>query len=212
MPLLGGEQGHFVLRPAAFGADGEGGFCTLVCGEYGGEGVFFFGLGEKDLVARGCLFECEFEGERVVDGGDIGAARLLRGFVRDATPTFNTLHGRLREMLLGASCEDGCDALDAEFGGLLDGPLVAIEFEDGEQEMEGQSGVGQHLFMQQKNNFRIGDGDDFGAVEVSAGDDVKDLAGLGAEDAREVLRLRAGERSVGCVVRVGYPAASCHRM
>jgi len=115
-------------------------------------------------------------------------------------------------MFFGASCEHGCDARDAEFGGLLDGPFVAIEFEDGEQEMEGESGVSQHLFMQQKNNFRIGHGDDFGAVKVPAGYDVKDLAGLGAEDAREMLRLRAGERSVGCVEGVGDPAASCHRM
>jgi len=193
MPVLRGEEGHFVLSPAAFGADGEGGVDALVCGEGRGERIFFFGLGEKDLLRCGCLFECKFEGEWIVDGGKVGAARLLRGFECDATPTLGTLHGRLREMFFSAACEYGCDALHAELGGLLDGPLVAIEFEDGEQEMEGESGVSPHLFMQQKNNFRIGHGDDFGAVEVSAGDDVKDLAGLGAEDAREVLRLRAGE-------------------
>jgi len=76
--------------------------------------------------------------------------------------------------------------------------------------MEGKGRVGQHLFMQQKNNLRIGHGDDFGAVEVSAGDDVEDLAGLGTEHAREMRSLRAGERSMGCVVCVGDPASSCH--
>ncbi len=115
-------------------------------------------------------------------------------------------------MFLGATREDGCDALDTELGRLLDGPLVAIELEDGEQKMEGEGGVSQHLFMQQKNNFGIGHGDDFGPVKVSAGDDVEDLAGLGAEDTREVLRLHSGKRSMCCSVRVGDPAASCHRV
>jgi len=36
-------------------------------------------------------------------------------------------------VLLGAAGEDGRDAGDAEFCGLLDGPLEAVELEDGEQ-------------------------------------------------------------------------------
>jgi len=49
-------------------------------------------------------------------------------------------------------------------------------------------------------------------MEVSAGDDVKDLAGLRAEDASEMLSLRTGECGVSLRPCVGDPAASCHRV
>ena len=49
-------------------------------------------------------------------------------------------------------------------------------------------------------------------MEVSAGDDVKDLAGFGAEDARKMLGLRTGECRVSLRPGVGDSAASCHRM
>ena len=44
-------------------------------------------------------------------------------------------------MLLAAACDDGQDALGPQLGGFLDGPLHAIEFEDGEQQRDGQSGI-----------------------------------------------------------------------
>jgi len=50
MPVLRGEESHFILGPAAFGADGEGGVCAFVRGEGCGEGVFFFSFGEKDFL------------------------------------------------------------------------------------------------------------------------------------------------------------------
>ena len=118
-------------------------------------------------------------------------------------------------MLLGAAGEDGRDAGDAEFGGLLDGPLEVVELEDGEQEMDGQRGVGFEFFVEGEEDFLVGDGGDLGAVEEAVGDDVEDLAGLGAQDAGEVGGLLAGERGVGGVAGCGRPGvgdeAASHR-
>ena len=131
--------------------------------------------------------------------GDVGAAGLLGGFEGDAAPAFGAFGSGEGEMLLGAAGEDGRDAGDAEFGGFLDGPLEVIELEDGEQEVDGQGGVGFEFFVEDEGDFGVGDGGDFGAVEEAVGDDVEDLAGLGAEDAGEVGGLLAGEGGVSGV-------------
>jgi hypothetical protein len=55
-----------------------------------------------------------------------------------------------------------------------------VELEDGEEEMEGKGGVGLELFVEGEEDFVLGDGGDFGAVEEATGDDVVDLAGFGA--------------------------------
>ena len=112
------------------------------------------------------------------------------------------LGAALGEVLFGAAGEDGGDAGDAEFGGFFDGPLEVIELEDGEEEMEGQGGVGFEFFVEGEVDFVFGDAGDFGAVEEAAGDDVEDLAGLGAEDAGEVGGLVAGEGGGGVSVQV----------
>ena len=52
--------------------------------------------------------------------------------------------------------------------------------------------------------------DDLGAVEEAVGDDVVDLAGLGAEDAGEVEGLIAGEGGGGGGPGVGDEAAAGH--
>jgi hypothetical protein len=64
-----------------------------------------------------------------------------------------------------------------------------------------------------EENFRVGYGCDFSAVEEAVGDDVEDLAGLGAQDTGEVGGLLAGEGGVGGVAGgrregVGYEAAA----
>ena len=115
-------------------------------------------------------------------------------------------------MLLRATCENRSDARDSELSRFFDGPLEAIEFEDGEEQMEGKGGLNQHLFMQQKNNlFRLY-GDDGGTMKVPSCDHIEDLTGLRAEHECEVPGLRASERCMRFRPCVGDPAASSHRV
>jgi hypothetical protein len=137
---------------------------------------------------------------------------LLGGFEGDAAPAFGAFGGGEGEMLFGAAGEDGRDAGDAEFGGLFDGPLEVVELEDGEEQMDGQGGVGFELFVEGEVDFAsLGDGGDLGAVEEAVGDDVEDLAGLGAEDAGEVDGLLAGEGGVGGVAGWGDQVSAIQR-
>src|ERR1019366_1704430 len=113
---------------------------TRRCGQCGGEGEGLLGFAEED--AEGGGFAGEGGGERggVGDLGDVGAAGLLGGLQGDAAPAGYSLFGGEGEVFLGAAGEDGGDTGDAELGGLLDGPLEAIELEDGEQEVDGGGG------------------------------------------------------------------------
>jgi hypothetical protein len=82
--------------------------------------------------------------------------------------------------------------------------------------MDGEGRVGLEFLVQGEEDFVIGYGDDFGAVEEAVGDDIEDLAGLGAEDAGEVVGLLADEGGLSGVAglrgpRVGDPAAAGHR-
>ena len=147
----------------------------------------------------------------VEDLGDVGAAGLLGGFQGDASPAGYSIFRGEGEVFLGAAGEDGGDTGDAELGGLLDGPLEAIELEDGEQEVDGEGGVGRELFVEGEGDFGVllrargADGGDFGAMEEAVGDDVVDLARLSAEDAGEVGGLLAGERGAGGMAGLGGP-------
>jgi len=142
--------------------------------------------------------------------GDVGAAGLLGGFEGDATPAFGSLERSLGEVFFGAAGEDGRDAGDAEFGGLLDGPLHVIELEDGEEEMEGKGGVGGELFVEEEVDFLLAYARDFGSVKEAVRDDVVDLAGRGSKDAGEMDGLVAGERGGGGGPGVGDETATGH--
>ena len=158
-----GEERHFFRGPAAFGADGYGvgdsrthvrefgsfdrlragggtpGFAALQCGSEGGG---LFGFAEEDTCRGVFLFEGLLEGDGVGDLGDVGAARLLGGFEGYTAPAFGTLESGLGQVFFGSAGEDWRDACDAEFSGLFDGPLHAVELEYGQKEMEGKAGVG----------------------------------------------------------------------
>ncbi len=182
-----------------------------MCGfEGGGEGGGLLGFAEEDAGGR---VSCSRAGLRAVGSaisGMVGAAGLLGGFEGDAAPAFYSLGGGLGEVLFGAAGEDGGDAGDAELGGFFDGPLHVIELEDGEEEMEGEGGVGLEFFVEGEEDFCFGDARDFGAVEEAVGDDVVDLAGCGAEDAGEVSGLVSGEGGGGGGPGVGDEAATGH--
>ena len=212
-PFVLREEGDFFLGPAAFGADGEGERpltvvrCALFL-QCGGEGEGLLGFAEEDARGRRFAAECGGELGGVENIGDVGAAGLLGGFEGDATPAFSPLRGGEGEVLLGAAGEDGCDAGDAQLGGFFDGPLEAVELEDGEQEVDGEGCVSFQLFVEGEEDFGLlviagggADFGDFGAVEEAVGNDVEELAGLGAEDVSEMDGLLAGEGGVGGVAR-----------
>ena len=212
LPNVMPEELKFFGGPAAFGADGEGD--GLGCGTEGGlEGRGLLDLAEEDARGGGLGGEGCLQGGGVGDVRDGGATGLLGGLEGDASPAVDTFDRGEGEVLFGAPGEDGDDAVDAEFGGLFDGPLKVIELEDGEQQMEGKAGVGFELFVQGEVDAIGGDGGDLGTVQEAADDEVVDLSGLGAEDAGEVGGLIAGESGgVPVAIKgVGDEAASRHR-
>ena len=152
-------------------------------------------------MRRGFASEGGGEWSGIEDMGGVAAAGLLGGFQCDATPSGDSLGGGEGEVLLGALGEDGRDAGDAEFGDFFDGPLEAIELEDGEQKVDGEGGVGFELFAEGEEDFGFRDLSDLGEVEETVGYDVKELTGLGAQDAGEMLGLLAGEGGVGGMAR-----------
>ena len=135
---------------------------------------------------------------------------LLRRFDSDATPAFGARSGCLSEMLLAAARDDGNDARGSELGDFLDGPLHAIEFEDGEQESDGERGIGFDFGDEVEADRVAGDAGDDAMPDVAAGDDIEFHAGFGAEDADEVGGLIAGERGGRFIPGVGDPAAAGH--
>ena len=141
---------------------------------------------------------------------------MLTGLVRDTSPAIDTLDGCLRQMLLGPARDDGGDAVYAELRRFLYRPLEVIEFEDGEEKVEGQGAISlKFLGKVEENAFLPGclvDGGHFGTVQEAAGDDVVDLTGFGTEDTGEVERLGTGELSLGggSIPAVGDEAASGH--
>src|SRR5271166_4471263 len=60
-----------------------------------------------------------------------GPARLFGGFARDATPALYALGGSQRQMLFRAPRHNRNDCRHVQLGALFDGPLHAIELEDG---------------------------------------------------------------------------------
>jgi hypothetical protein len=69
-----------------------------------------------------------------------------------------------------------------------------VELEDGEEEVERKGGVGFEFLVEDEVNFggfAAADAGDLSPVKEASGDDVVDLAGLGAEDAGEVYGLVA---------------------
>lgn len=215
LPGLLGEELKFFGGPAAFGADCESDLCfsCLFGGAKGGlERSRLFDLAQEDARGSGLGGEGGMQGGGIGDRRDGGAAGLLGGFEGDASPAICAFGGGEGEVLFRAAGEDGGDAIDAELSSLFDGPLEVIEFEDGEQEMEGKYGVGLELFVQGEVNAVEGDGGDLGTVQEAAGDQVVDLPWFGAQDAGEVGGLVAGEGGglQVAIPGVGDEAAASH--
>src|SRR5581483_6430473 len=104
-----GEELEFVVGPTALGADGEGDRLVIGIFEDRAQRSVWFGFGEENLQAR-------FDGHSLLQSDWIGdlrrlnAPRLLRSFVRDATPAIDSLGRRLREVCVSATGDDRNDA------------------------------------------------------------------------------------------------------
>ena len=85
----------------------------------------------------------------------VGAARLLRGLVRDAAPALGALLRSLGQVLFCSPRDDRRDRGNAELGGFLDCPLHAIELVDGEDQRDGQRGIGFELGGQVEADFAL---------------------------------------------------------
>jgi hypothetical protein len=59
-----------------------------------------------------------------------------------------------------------------------------VELEDGQIEVERQRAVGFKLLMQDEVDSLLRDARDFGPMQEAGGDDIEDLARLGAEHTR----------------------------
>ena len=85
-----------------------------------------------------------------------------------------------------------------------------VELENSQQQVKRKGGVGLQLFVQNEVDFIFRDAGDLGAVEEASGDDVEYLAGLGAQDAREVDGLISCESGGGISPGIGDEAAASH--
>ncbi len=141
------------------------------------------GFGEAAVEAHG--------GENFRHGD---AARLLAALAGDALPAFAAFDGGFEEALIGAGGIDGEDAVDAEFGGLLDHPFEAVEFDEGGAEGDDDGrGDGGEGFEDAEVNAIAAGFEDLGEEGVLVIGDFEALAGLDAEDAGEMAGILAAE-------------------
>ena len=117
------------------------------------------------------------------------------GLVRDPAPTFGTLFCALGQMLLRPLRDHRSQRGNAEFGRFLDGPLHAIEFVDGDDERDGQRGIGLNLGDQVEADLVLGEHrSHLGVKDVAAGNHIRLHARLRAQNTRHVRGLRAHNR------------------
>ncbi len=131
--------------------------------------------------------------------------------MRDAPPALGALLRGLGQMLLGPPRNHRRHRGHAQLGGLLDGPLHAIELVHGQYQRDRQRGIGLQLGDQIEADLVGGDRGHLGVKDVAACNHVGLHARLGAQHARHVLGLRAHKGGGGFVPVFGNPAAACHR-
>jgi hypothetical protein len=74
--------------------------------------------------------------------------------MHDATPSLGALLRGLRQMLLGPARNHRRHRGDSQFGGLLDGPLHAIELIDGQTSVTGSAGSASSSAIRLKRTSR----------------------------------------------------------
>jgi hypothetical protein len=94
-------------------------------------------------------------GDRIVNQGT-SERRACCGLMRDAPPALGALLRGLGQVLLRPPRDHRRNRGNAQFGGLLDGPLHAIELVDGHHQRNGQRGIGLEFGDQVEANFSAG--------------------------------------------------------
>ena len=115
-----------------------------------------------------------------------------------------------REILFTASGDEWNDVRDSEFDSFFDGPLHAIEFEDGDGEGDVRSGRRRDHSAKLEFNAVFLDGEDVGFEDAFGGCEVEVLAWLGAEDSGEMQGVFTYEVGAIGIDLVGEPAAAGH--
>ncbi len=131
------------------------------------------------------------KGRRLQDFWNGGPPRLLRSLERNALPSLHPLLGSFGEMGLGAIRNDRNDSKHAQLDTLLDGPLHAIEFEDGEDYGQSGSRIYRNDFAELELDSIVRDAGDATAADALTRCDVKFLPDPSAKHLREVLGVCA---------------------
>src|SRR5437868_12905102 len=114
-------------------------------------------------------------------------------------------------MLAGALGNDGNDASDSQLGTLFNGPLHAVELEDGKRKRDMQRRSGGYFFSELKLNSIILNGGYPCTPDGIAGYDIALLAKAGAEDAREMVGMGSYKGGAAAADFIGDPAAAGHQ-
>src|ERR1019366_10027824 len=129
-----------------------------------------------------------------------------------APPALHALVRREGEMLFRAPRNYGNDRGDVQFRALLDRPLHAIEFEDGQQQGDGHGLAGRDFFAQGELHALVLYAGNGGPADLLAACDLELLADARAQGTRQMRGVRAGQGSTIAGELVGNPAASGHRV
>ena len=131
------------------------------------------------------------------------APGLLAALARDFSPTLSALGGGGGQAFFSARGTHGNNAGDAELGGFLDQPLEAVELDERGEQSDGWLGGfgGEGLEDAERDTLRTDVGD-FREISTVVVGKLVALAGLGAQDAREVPGIVAGQLSLAAVYPV----------
>src|SRR4029077_11502849 len=136
--------------------------------------------------------------------------RLLRCLKRNALPSLHSLLRGLGEMGFGALSDHGNDSTRAQFHTLLDGPLHAVKFENGEQDGQLGGRSGRNNCAELKLDPVIGDAHDTTATDAVPSRAAKFLPDTGAKHSSKMLGVGADQNSPIAGDLVGDPAAAGH--
>ena len=208
LPPGGGRALAFGIGPSALGADQQGGgvgaLCRNLAQKRRGKGFF------EEVAVGGDLFQAALESDRGSNLGDTHAARLLAAFTGDTGPAFPAFLRGFEEALLGAGGFHGKDAVDAEFGGLLDDPFEAIEFDEAGAEGDGdrRENGGKGLDDPKLDVLAAGFGD-FSEVSLLIIGNLEALSRLYAQDAGEVASFVATQLRGPAANRIYKESTPC---
>jgi len=191
----GTRGGEFVVRPAAFGADGEGrrGRIGVRCVDYSPQsltdGWCVAALREQQANFRGLSGKGLGGLNWVIEKRDPQAAGLLRGFKKDFLPALRPLRCGGKQAFFRARGGQRNDSADAKLRGFFESPFECVKLDDGEQQRGFDAGLRRlELLYQSKLNAITLDCFDASQPCASPVAQFIELARLCAENVTQVMR------------------------